>query len=214
MSLLSDEPFLSARVLAVQLSSTHQTIKRVLINDLGMRKFVRRWILHDLSKVNRRERVLKANLLLEELRADEGNEFANTKTGDENWFFHSYESDSMFARTRDEVILRKSQKIGSEKVMVTNISGTQLMCLDYLPRGQRFNKLYFKAVILHQIDRGLRVTGQNRTKSMRIHMDNARVHAAGDCIAEIQRLKMTRLPQPAYSPGLSACDFWFFGSAK
>jgi hypothetical protein len=97
MSLLSDEPFLSARVLAVRLSSTHQTIERVLVSDLGMRKFVKRWIPHDLSEANRRERVLKANLLLEELPADEGNEFAKTMTGDESWFFLSYESDSMFA---------------------------------------------------------------------------------------------------------------------
>jgi hypothetical protein len=119
MSLLNDEPFLSARVLAVRLSSTHQTIKGVLASDLGMRKFVRRWIPHDLNKANRRERVLKANLLLEELRADEGNEFANTMTGDESWFFFSYESGSMFSRARDEVIPRTSQKIGGEKMMVT-----------------------------------------------------------------------------------------------
>jgi hypothetical protein len=102
MSLLRDESFLSAPVLAVRLSSTHQTIKRVLMNDLGMRKFVRRWIPHDLSEVNQGERGLKANLLLEELRADEGNEFANTTTGDEmtgdeSWFCLSCESDSMFA---------------------------------------------------------------------------------------------------------------------
>jgi hypothetical protein len=70
-------------------------------------------------------------LLLEELRVDEGNEFANTMTGDERWFFLSYESDSMFAHTRDEVIPRKSQKIGSERVIVTIFSGTQLICLDY-----------------------------------------------------------------------------------
>jgi hypothetical protein len=89
------------------------------------------------------------------------------------------------------------------------------MYLDYLPRGQKFNKLYFNDVILHQIDRGRnRGRGQSRTKSMRIQMDNARVRAAGDCIAEIQRLKMTRLPQPAYGPDLSPCNFWFFGFAK
>jgi hypothetical protein len=41
MSLLSDEPFLSARVLAVRLSSTHQTVKGVLVSDFGMRKLVR-----------------------------------------------------------------------------------------------------------------------------------------------------------------------------
>jgi hypothetical protein len=119
MSLMSDEPFLSARVLAVRLLSTHQTIKRVLVSDLGMRKFVRRSIPHDLSEANRRERVLKVNVLLEELRADEGNEFANTMTGDESRFFLSSESDSMFARTRDEAIPRTSQKIGNEKVVMT-----------------------------------------------------------------------------------------------
>jgi hypothetical protein len=97
-----------------------------------------------LSEANRRERVLKANLFLEELRAGEGNKFASTMTGDESWFFLSYESDSMFARTQYEVIPRMLQKIGSEKVMVTFFSGTQLMCLDYLPRAQKFNKLYFK----------------------------------------------------------------------
>jgi hypothetical protein len=67
ISLLSDKTFLSARVLAVRLSATHQTIKRVLLSDLGMRKFVRRWIPHDLSEVSRRGRVLKANLLLKGL---------------------------------------------------------------------------------------------------------------------------------------------------
>jgi hypothetical protein len=84
MILLSGESFLSARVLAVRLSSTHQTIKQLLVSDLGMRKFVRRWISHDLSEANRRERVLKATLLLEGLRADEENEFANIMTGDES----------------------------------------------------------------------------------------------------------------------------------
>jgi hypothetical protein len=99
-------------------------------------------------------------------------------TGDESWFFLSYESGSMFARTRDEVIPRTSQKIGSNKVMVAIFNGTQSMCLDYLPRGQKFNKLYFNDMILHQIDRGInRGRGKSRTKSMRIHMDNARVHA-------------------------------------
>jgi hypothetical protein len=97
MSLLSDEPFLSARVFAVRLPSTHKTIKGVLVSDLGMQKVVRRWISHDLSEANRREQVLKGNLLLEELRADEGNEFANTMAGGESWFCLSYESDSGFA---------------------------------------------------------------------------------------------------------------------
>jgi hypothetical protein len=97
MSWLSDGPFLSARILAVRLSLTHQTIKGVMLSDLGMQESVKRWILDDLSEDNRREWVHKANLLLEEVWADEGNEFANTVTGDERWFCLTYESDPMFA---------------------------------------------------------------------------------------------------------------------
>jgi hypothetical protein len=85
ISLLSDEPFLSARVLAVRLSSTHQTIKRILVGDLGMRKFVRRWIPHDLSEPNQREWVLKVNLLLEESELMKGmnlrTQWLATRTG-------------------------------------------------------------------------------------------------------------------------------------
>jgi hypothetical protein len=55
MSLLSDESFLSTQVLGVRLSPTHPTIKQVLVSDLGMRKFVRRWTPRDLSEANRRE---------------------------------------------------------------------------------------------------------------------------------------------------------------
>jgi hypothetical protein len=191
MSLLSDEPFLSARVPAGRLFSTHQTIKRVLVSDLGMQKLVRWWIPHDLSEANRRERVLKANLLLEELRADERNKFANTMTGDESWFFLTYKSDSMFARTRDEVIPRTLQKIDSERVMVTFFSGTQLMCLDYRPRAQKFNRMYFK-------------DSHGQCQSSRSRIFYRRNSAPED----------VRLPQPAYRPDLSPCDFRFFGSAK
>jgi hypothetical protein len=85
-----------------------------MVSDLEMRKFVRRWIPHGLSESNRRERVLKANLLLEELRVDEENEFANTMTGDESWFCLSYESDSMFATLTfnfDQVTFEDLQRV-------------------------------------------------------------------------------------------------------
>jgi hypothetical protein len=49
MSLLSDEPFHVARVLAVRLSSRDQTVKRIVLHDLGMRKSGRRWMQHHLS---------------------------------------------------------------------------------------------------------------------------------------------------------------------
>jgi hypothetical protein len=65
-------------------------------------------------------------------------------TGDESWFFYGYESDAMFARDRADVVARVSQTMGSKNVTITIfLTGTRLMALEYLTRGQKYNKRYF-----------------------------------------------------------------------
>jgi hypothetical protein len=50
--------------------------------------------------------------------------------GDESWFLCLYQSDHMFAATRDEVIPRKHATIGARKVMLTIFfSGAKLISL-------------------------------------------------------------------------------------
>jgi hypothetical protein len=41
-----------------------------------------------------------------------------------------------------------------------------------------------------------------------LHLDNAPTHRIDE---ELKELKVTRIPQPAYSPDLSPCDFHLFG---
>jgi hypothetical protein len=213
---LQDEPFLSARLLAKRLATSHHTIKGILEGALGLRKFARRWVPHELTVVQKENRVVEATNLLSMLEADVGANFSHIMTGDESWFFYRYESDAMYVADRADVIPRTSHMIGSKKVMITIFfTGVRLIALQYLPRGRKYNKEYFTNIILEDIDQTCNHGhGQRRTKDMFIHMDNCRVHNCQESSCKIQRMKMTRLPHPAYSPDLSPCDFWFFGFAK
>jgi hypothetical protein len=44
-----------------------------------------------------------------------------------------------------------------------------------------------------------------------LHLDNAPTHRIEE---ELKQLKVTRIPQPPYSPDLSPCDFHLFGYIK
>jgi hypothetical protein len=84
----------------------------------------------------------------------------------------------MFARARDEVVPRVSPTIRSKKVMVTIFFiANRLLKLVYLPQGQKYNKEYFMNEILEGINQeSNHGTGYRVTKTMKIHMDNCRVH--------------------------------------
>jgi hypothetical protein len=77
-------PFLSAHVLAKKLAASPHTIKEILIRDLGMRKFTRRWVHHELSAAGKTKRVVDAQTLVQALRNNESQNFSYIMTGYES----------------------------------------------------------------------------------------------------------------------------------
>jgi hypothetical protein len=84
----------------------------------------------------------------------------------------------MLVRARDEVVPRVSPTKGSKKVMVRIFfTANRLVKLVYLLQVQKYNKEYF----LNETSEGINQecnhgTGYTVTKTMKIHMDNCRVH--------------------------------------
>jgi histone-lysine N-methyltransferase SETMAR len=214
--MLTDEPFLSAKIIAKRLATSPHTIKSVLMQDLGMQKYSRRWIPHALNPSQKEKRVNDSKMLLTTLRQDKRHNFQHIMTGDESWFFYAYDSPAMYAQERTSVIPRISPAIDTKKTMITIFfTGDQLIHLAALSRGMNFNKEYFINEILEGIHQSCNQgSGYQVTKTIKIHMDNARVHNSREVCIELGKLKLTRLPHPPYSPDLSPCDFWFFGRAK
>jgi hypothetical protein len=165
--MLGDEPYLSARILAKRLASNAHTIKTILARDLGMRKFTRRWVPHEVNSANKVQRVTKSKTLLTALLADAGENFKHVMTGDESWFYYSYQSPAMFARDRSEIVPRVSQTIASKKSMITIFfTDTRLIKLASLPGGRNLRRstssTRYSRVLTKNVIMGL-VTGTRST---------------------------------------------------
>jgi hypothetical protein len=122
----------------------------------------------------------------------------------------------MFARVPSEVIPRTRQTIGASKTMITIFfTAYQLILLDILPKGSRFNQQYFVDYVFPDLQT------KNRNFCRRIllttfwvHMDNSISHSGSKVVSKFDKHHIARLSHPPYSPDLSPYNFWLFGMLK
>jgi hypothetical protein len=122
----------------------------------------------------------------------------------------------MFATSRDEVIPRTKQRIGAQKVMLTIFfTSTKLVSLNALPSGGRFTQNYFINTVLPDLihERG-QILRRIRRADFFVRMDNSMCYNGRKVTDELENLKFVRVAHPPYSPDLSPCDFWLFGTWK
>jgi histone-lysine N-methyltransferase SETMAR len=216
LGLLAEQPYASTKSLAKQTQASQETVKRVLIQEMGFQKYTLKWVPHDLSQSQKLERVTASRELLRVLQENRGNNFADIITGDESWFcwhtFHSFR----WAQERSGLERNVSQKIQSKKSMLTVFfNGLRILTINCLPQGQNMNSDYFINNILTDLSQHAR-DGSRKTSisSMRIHMDNCKVHNSIKTTRKIEELRLTRIPHPPYSPDIAPSDFWLFGYLK
>jgi hypothetical protein len=93
--------------------------------------------------------------------------------------------------------------------------GTNLLALDVLLHQQKFNQNHFLGMIAPELSKrnpnAKRRVGKNQ---LVVHIDNSMCHNGRRIREYFARKTIVRVPHPVYSPGLSPCDFWFFGYAR
>jgi hypothetical protein len=135
-SMLKEKPFASCKVLCRHFRIAKTPCLRILHDNLGMKKFNLRWVRHALNSSQKAERVTLSHEILAVFESDRRTRFQNVITGDEFWFFLSYPRDSIWAQSRDEVPERISQKIDSEKSLISVLwSVNGMHSLEDVPTG-------------------------------------------------------------------------------
>jgi hypothetical protein len=61
---LKKEPFASVRVISDALDKPRESVRRALTEELGLKKFVSRWVPHLLSDSQKQERIILAGNML------------------------------------------------------------------------------------------------------------------------------------------------------
>jgi hypothetical protein len=91
----------------------------------------------------------------------------------------------------------------------------QLILLDVLPKGSKFNQQYF----IDSVFPDFKTENRNFRRRMSlatfwVHMDNSMGHNWSKAVSKFDKHHVARLPRRPYSSDLSPCDFWVFGMLK
>jgi hypothetical protein len=130
-------------------------------------------------------------------------------TRDESWFYLFYSHDDVYPRPGEEPPARPKRILEDRKVMVTiGFRIAKFHGMFTLPKGQKFNAMYFTEVILPRVlDSGLKAGGHQPI----IHADSSRSHTAETVENVFEKYQLQRTPHPHCLQDSAPCHFYLFG---
>jgi histone-lysine N-methyltransferase SETMAR len=213
--LLEEQPRASSRDISKALCSPRTTVLRVL-RELGLQFFSARWVPHRLTDEQKHMRVEISQEILDMINRLGPRQRDYLITGDESWMYWDNNIRGMWAEDRADVPMNAKRTVSSKKTMVSVYFSRQgIISIEFLPRKQKYNSLFFTETILPSIeDKLAERRPELRARGAHLHIDNAKPHTARRSTEEIRRMGINQVPQPPYSPDLAPCDFFLFGYLK
>lgn len=213
--LIETEPRISLKRLALLTGHCKETVKRIFISELHLKRVTHRWVPHLLSDEQKNLRKKIAIKTLPILLESEKCGFANILTGDESWFYFSYPMGDCWIKEIEDRPLAEKKMIGSRKIMMTIFwNGDGQVFLQPLKEKEHINAAYFVEEVLTPLEKRFLPDACLFPFPQYIHFDNARPHTAKLSQTYISKSSFTLLEHPPYSPDLAPCDFFLFGFIK
>jgi transposase len=213
LTMIEENPYLSQKKIAQSLSLHHGIVKRLITEELDLRRVNFRWVPHILNASQKLERIKISRKLFKQLNRFRASDFARVLTGDETWIYLDNPRSAIWADAEMRRPTRPKRWIGAKKVMFwVCFNPIGIVDIVMLPPGETFDRAFFVDVVLGNLKKKLAQTPDpSPERGHFFQVDNARPHLADH---EIHTNNLTRLPHPAYSPDLAPADFWLFGYLK
>lgn len=215
LDVLNEQPFASLRQIEQITGIPKSTVHYHLTIVLKFKNMNLKWIPHSLTDEQKYKRVSISKQLLKILRSAKHHSWNYFATGDESWFYLSYDYEQMWVHPGDTPQVRAKKMIGDEKVLVSifwNPNG--FLLVDDLPKGSSFTSSYFINNILEPLTGNGSRFPDNDGRRLNLHMDNARPHIAKITNQYMECRGIKKVPHPPYSPDIAPSDFFLFGYIK
>ena len=212
---IEDNPAASCRCIARIMGIDKNTVKRILTENLHLRKVHFKWFPHLLTPIQKAKRLEISKELLKILTSLTPKQKMKLVTLDESWFYLTCYSDGIWTDGSERPQIPKRQ-ISDEKFMfLTAFSTAVLIMIEMLPPKTNFNSNYMCSTILPQLKlNAQRIPNVSKQILVRLHFENARPHVSKMTTSKINTLRMKKLPQPPFSPDISPNDFFLYGYVK
>ncbi|QQP42094.1 Transposase, partial [Caligus rogercresseyi] len=191
--LVEDNPRLTTRQVAAEVSLSSTTVFRLLTEDLGLQNLLSVLVPHHLSEAYKTQRVKCCQDLLK-LFQDHGEDFLGSHllVQDDSWFY--WDSADPVCETDSK------EDDNSDGVHLQAEAADRNTMIEYLrTTGKRFLSLKKDKI---------------RLKDCLLMWDNARPHTATDTREFLTRKDVEPVKQSPYSPDLNLCDGFCSGKLK
>jgi [histone H3]-lysine36 N-dimethyltransferase SETMAR len=216
---IENNPWCSYDEIEAETSLSRGTIFNIIHDTLHMKKITSRWVPHELSDKNRKDRVqiCKQNLA----KFKEGSwRLYDVVTGDESWFYHrqigSKQSNASWVAEGESPRTVVKKQINEPKTMFTIFFKTSgVVSITYLDKGKTIDAQTYINESLKSLVKALkRQRPSTGADFQKFHHDNARPHVDKRVKNYLKRNKFITIDHPPYSPDLAPCDFWLFDYIK
>lgn len=217
--IIEDNPYSTYAEIEVLTSLHPPTIHTIIHDHLHLRKITSRFVPHELSDQNKRERVRVCRDLLSKL--DEGKlRLCDIVTGDESWFYHrnighkQLNASWIGVDESPRTIVRRG-RFEPKTMFSIFFKSTGMVHISYINDGKTINT---DTYINNCLEPMLEVVEELRPTSglerIKLLHDNARPHVAESVVTYLDEKKIGLIDHPPYSPDLSPPDFWLFSYLK
>lgn len=217
--MVRDDRRLTVRQIADELGMNHNSVWKIITEDLGMQKVCAKMVPRLLNDDQKGRRMQVCQDILERLET-EPDFLRRVITGDESWVFeYDPETKRQSLQWKSPASPRPKkarQSRSSFKVMLIAFFDVRgIVHCEFLPQGQTVNQHVYKEVLR----RLLRAVREKRRElwqgnSWLLHHDNAPAHNALSIREFLAKKNIAVLEQPPYSPDLAPCDFFLFPKLK
>jgi len=204
-------------MIADEVNVNQESVRRILTEELGMRKICAKMVARNLIEQQRDARVSVCAELLEQVEADpELMEWVIT--GDKSWFFQydpETKRQSLEWRSKGSPRPKKARMSKSKLkyMFVCFFDSMGIIHKEWVPAGQIVNQFYYKD-ILERLRKRVMWVRPNIATNWILHHNNAPAHAAFSVAQFLTSKGITVMPQPPYSSDLAPCDFFLFQKTK
>nr|APL98289.1 putative DD34D transposase [Bactrocera tryoni] len=213
---IKNEPKSSLRYMEMELNITKDSIHRILIDKLGLRKVCSKFVPHKLTEEQKLLRIQHCKDLIKESRKDINYKYSIV-TGDETWCFqYDPETKRQSAEWKhpDEPSPKKSrlQKSKIKTMLICFYDSEGIVHREFVPPGQTINAVFYLGVMKRLLSRIRRARPQYREAgSWRLLHDNAPCHRSTLVTDFLTKNSILTINHSPYSPDLAPCDFYLFG---
>jgi [histone H3]-lysine36 N-dimethyltransferase SETMAR len=211
--IIEEDPHATYDDIAKESELSHWSINVIIHEHLKLEKISSRWVPHDLTDQQKRNRV---NFCRENLAKFRTNSWrlCNIVTGDETFIYLRQigrkQSNARWTAQGESpgTVVRRS--IYEPKVLFSIFfKSTGPLLVHAVDKGIKIDRFYYRDNCLKQVVREIKKQRpKTGTRGVKLLHDGASPHDNQEVRDYLKEEGVGLIPHPAYSPDLSPCDYW------